>query len=59
MFNEKNSSMKDVKSLMKKRLQKGQMALLNSISEIADRQNVNVYVTGGFVRDLLLNIFIL
>ena len=48
--------MKDVKSLMKKRLQKGQMALLNSIAQIADRENVNVYIAGGFVRDLLLNL---
>ena len=48
--------MKDVKGLMKKQLQKGQMALLNSIAQIADRADVNVYVAGGFVRDLLLNI---
>lgn len=56
MFDEKNGLMKDVKSLMKNRLQKGQMTFLNSISQIADREDLNVYVTGGFVRDLLLNI---
>ena len=48
--------MKDVKSLMRERLQKDQMTLLHSIAQIADREQVNVYVAGGFVRDLLLNI---
>lgn len=56
MFDKKKGSIKDIKSLMKKRLQKGQMALLHSIAQIADRENVNIYVVGGFVRDLLLNI---
>ena len=56
MFDKKNGSMRDVKGLMKKRLKKDQMALLSSIAQIADLKGVDVYVTGGFVRDLLLNI---
>lgn len=56
LFDGKSGSMKNVKSLMKERLQKNLMALLDSIAQIADREQVNVYVVGGFVRDLLLNI---
>jgi len=48
--------MKDVKSLMRERLSKDQMDLLNSIAQTADKEQLNVYVAGGFVRDLLLNI---
>ena len=48
--------MKNVESLMKERLQKDLMTLLESIARIADREKVCVYVVGGFVRDLLLNI---
>ena len=32
------------------------MSLLNTISQVADRQGVSAYVVGGFVRDLLLRI---
>jgi len=56
MFDEKKGSIKDAKNLMKNHLQKGQMTLLDSIAQIADHEGVNVYVAGGFVRDLLLNI---
>jgi tRNA nucleotidyltransferase (CCA-adding enzyme) len=48
--------MKNVSSLMKERLKKEQMVLLDSIAEMASIHNVSVYVVGGFVRDLLLNI---
>jgi len=56
LFDGKRESMKNVKSLLKERLHKDVMALLDSISQIADREKVEVYVVGGFVRDLLLNI---
>ena len=56
LFDGKSGSMKNVKGLLKERLQKEVMALLDSIAQIADREKVDVYVVGGFVRDLLLNI---
>ena len=56
MFDEESGSMKDVSSLMKERLKADQIALLDSIAETAAHQQVSVYVVGGFVRDLLLNI---
>ncbi len=48
--------MKNVSSLVKERLKKEQIVLLDSIAKIASIENVSVYVVGGFVRDLLLNI---
>ena len=48
--------MKNISSLVKERLKKEQIVLLDSIVEMASTHNVSVYVVGGFVRDLLLNI---
>ncbi len=56
LFDGKRESMKNVKSLLKERMHKDVMALLDSIAQIADREKVEVYIVGGFVRDLLLNI---
>lgn len=47
---------KNVKSLMKERLDKKMMALLESIARLGDEEKCAVYVVGGFVRDLLLGI---
>ena len=56
MFYKKQSHRKNIKSLMETRLQESQMTLLSSIAQIADCESINVYVVGGFVRDLMLNI---
>ena len=48
--------MKNISSLVKERLKKEQIVLLDSIAKMASIHNVSVYVVGGFVRDLLLNI---
>lgn len=47
---------KNVKSLMKERLDKKLMSLFETIARLADGPNNAVYVVGGFVRDLLLGI---
>jgi tRNA nucleotidyltransferase (CCA-adding enzyme) len=47
---------KKVKSLMKERLDKNLMALIETIARIAEGPEYGVYVVGGFVRDLLLGI---
>ncbi len=47
---------KNVKSLMKERLDKKLMVLFEGITKIADGDHCSVYVVGGFVRDLLLGI---
>ena len=47
---------KNVKSLMKERLDKKLMSLFKSIARLGDDENCAVYVVGGFVRDLLLGI---
>ena len=49
-------AVKHVKSLMAERLPKAIMSLLQTVSQVADRQGVSAYVVGGFVRDLLLRI---
>ena len=48
--------MKDVSSLMQTRVKADHRAFLNSVAEVAAHNQVSVYVVGGFVRDLLLNI---
>lgn len=48
--------LKNVKSLMKERLPKEIMSLFNLIAREADAAGVSVFVVGGFVRDLLLDI---
>lgn len=47
---------KNVKSLMKERLDKKLMSLFESIARIAEGENCAAFVVGGFVRDLLLGI---
>jgi tRNA nucleotidyltransferase (CCA-adding enzyme) len=47
---------KFIKSLMKDRLDKKLLHLLETIAGIGDRTGVSVYVVGGFARDLLLGI---
>ena len=47
---------KNIKSLLKERLGRDLLDLLERISQIANRSEVSVFAVGGFVRDLLLNI---
>ena len=47
---------KNVKSVMKERLDKKVMGLFECITKMADGDHCSVYVVGGFVRDLLLGI---
>ena len=47
---------KSLKSLTKERVDKDIFKYLESIAQVGDRLNLSVYVVGGFVRDLLLNI---
>jgi len=56
LFDGKRGVLRNAKSLMKERLQKDLMSLLESIARTADRENLPVYVVGGFVRDLLINV---
>ncbi len=56
LFEGKSGIHKNIKSLMKERLPKNLMGLLESIGGIADQAGVSVSVVGGFVRDVLLNI---
>lgn len=55
-FQGRAGTQKSLKSLIKERLDKDVFKHLESIAQIGDRLNVSVYVVGGFVRDLLLNI---
>lgn len=47
---------RDVKGLLRDRLPHGVHDLLRTAGELGDRLGAAVYVVGGFVRDLLLNI---
>ncbi|MEC9423093.1 MAG: CBS domain-containing protein, partial [Nitrospinota bacterium] len=47
---------KDIESLLKKRLGQELLSLLERISQAAENFGVSVYMVGGFVRDLLLNV---
>jgi len=47
---------KNLKSLVKERLDKDVCKLLERIAELGEREGKSVYAVGGFVRDLLLNI---
>ncbi|MFH1073607.1 MAG: CBS domain-containing protein [Candidatus Firestonebacteria bacterium] len=46
----------NVKDLMEKRLSGKVYSLLLEIGKLADKEKTKVYVVGGFVRDILLNI---
>lgn len=50
------SPLKNVKSLMTERLPKPLLILLGTVAKVADQLAVPVYVVGGFVRDLLLQV---
>ena len=56
LFDGESDFMKDVSSLMQTQLKADHIAFLNSVAEVAAHNQVSVYVVGGFVRDLLLNI---
>ncbi len=47
---------KNLRSLLKERLDKNIMHLLETVSQVAHREKFSVHVVGGFVRDLLLGI---
>ena len=47
---------KNVKSLVKERLGKDLLCILETISQVANRSGMTVFAVGGFIRDLLLNI---
>lgn len=55
-FEGARGSPKNLRSLLKQRLDKKIMTLLETVSEVAHREGFHVYVVGGFVRDLLLGI---
>jgi tRNA nucleotidyltransferase (CCA-adding enzyme) len=55
-FQGRLGTQKCLKSLIKERLDKDVFKHLERIAQIGDRLNVSLYVVGGFVRDLLLNI---
>lgn len=52
----KIGSQKNVKSLLKERLGKDLLGILERVSRVASDSGVTVFAVGGFVRDLLLNI---
>jgi tRNA nucleotidyltransferase (CCA-adding enzyme) len=56
LFQGRSGTKKCLKSLIKERLDKDVFNHLEKISQIGDRLNILLYVVGGFVRDLLLNI---
>ncbi len=45
---------KNIKSLLKKQLDKSVMQLFAQMAAIADQEGMGIHVVGGFVRDLLL-----
>ena len=47
---------KNIKNLLKQRLQKELLLILEKITQVANRYGVVVFAVGGFIRDLLLNI---
>jgi len=47
---------KNIKSLLKERLGQELLSILERISQVAIKSGVSVYMVGGFVRDLLLNV---
>lgn len=55
-FSGKVVAQKNMKSLVRERLDKDVCKLLERIAQFGEREGESVYVVGGFVRDLLLNI---
>ena len=56
MFDGESGFMKDISSLIRAQLKADHIAFLKSVADVAAHNQVSVYVVGGFVRDLLLNI---
>ena len=56
LFDGKAGSQKNLKSLVKERLDKDIYQLLDRIAQVGERCGETVYAVGGFVRDLILNI---
>ena len=50
----RRASKRNILRLLKQRVPKNVFGLLMSIGKLADSINVNVYVIGGFVRDLII-----
>jgi len=55
-FTGARGSAKNMQSLLRERLDKKIMKLLETVSQVARREKFSVYVVGGFVRDLILGI---
>ena len=55
-FQGKARTQKNLKSLIKERLDKDVFRLLERIAQVGERWGISVYAVGGFVRDLFLNI---
>lgn len=53
---EQKGKPQSVKSLIKARLDENVFGLLERVAQVGERRDMSVYVVGGFVRDLLLNI---
>ena len=47
---------KNLKALMRDRIPRNLMAIIEKAKEVGERLNYNVYIVGGFVRDLLLRV---
>jgi len=45
---------KNVKQLLTERIPKSVVEILKTIGDVADNEKINVYVVGGFVRDLII-----
>jgi len=56
VFDGESGFMKDISSLIRAQLKADHIAFLKSVADVAAHNQVSVYVVGGFVRDLLLNI---
>jgi tRNA nucleotidyltransferase (CCA-adding enzyme) len=55
MFKRQNARKRRIHNLMAQRLDAPTLDLLKSIGAAGDELGINLYVVGGFVRDLLLN----
>jgi tRNA nucleotidyltransferase (CCA-adding enzyme) len=55
LFKRRNARTRRIHNIMEQRLDDHTLALLKAIGAAGDELNLNLYVVGGFVRDLLLN----
>ena len=56
ILSQDNANRKNIKRLLKERLGQELLTLLERISKVANKSGISVYMVGGFVRDLLLNV---